>query len=1179
MGFPVIQRRHDGSLFDKSFFFALIIAMTFCLPGVPADAALLCHYKFDGNLLDSSVNNHPAGDGTLQGNAHYVTGKFGQALDFDGAGDFIRIMVAAGSNGGWSPRVKVSNAISVTMWIKMDAYPTADVDLLASRGWSPGDNNFEFHQGGFGYQTPFFVVQQGTFLTEYPHKRITSDKLGKWIHLAMTYDAIGGQSCMYVNGGAGDAAPITSGAWVTIGNYTVGCNEPLNARYFDGQMDDLRIYDHALSPQEVQAVYTEEVDLCGSRDYLPSDLNRDCYVDSDDMLSIVDNWLKSTASSSDSLPVPGTTLYPAGQDIPVYDPQFRETYSLGGEWKLMTERPVRMYKVRVPGVWQNQGPGMSFHGVGYYMKKFDLPFAPQGKRIWLHFENVATYAKVMLNGQELGDHMGAWTPFEFDITDIVQSGNELQVKVDEKPGHFTAGFIPVIEGSWGGIWGDVWLELRPESFIKDMFVTPEVSTSTAKLNIEIHNSAPLPSNAKIEAKAFTVPEGTLAGSMTIDASELDGNGVGLIPVTIANQKLWSPESSNLYTMRLRLLDPQGAVIDQDELKFGMRDFKVEGSKFVLNGNPIYYASILHWGLYHDYLVPSCTKEVFRQEMRKFKELGFNAVNICLFMFPERYYDVADEEGIILWQEYPYWNNFHNAPRPRTTEEKAAFVQEYKEMFKRDRRHTSVLLRSFTLEDHAPDVALLTELYHLGKQMIPGAVLQDNSTEIWWGGIQINEITDFIDHHPYVEVDHWKSEMAGWISVVENKYESKPFVFGEGLDSDTFRDIPAILEHYGQRPWWTMYEHATGSVGIPGFFGPGEFWGQEMVIERLKGELGDKGLGKIKTNSYKHAMLHRKYELEQMRLYDGFAGMSVTGLRDNKLTRPGIFDDLGNLKFSVEDMRRFNAQTIPLIDADRQSRCYRSGETATITCYVSHYDPVNIVNGTLRLELLSTGSTKTFPTVNISKGSVVTLGQWSMPVPAVAVPTEFELRAVLTYGDKTSTNSWPVWIFPAKGTSVSPDITLYDPQGKLSTLDIAGIPAAQEVMITSVLDSTVTNYLNAGGKVVLIDAAAAALPAHGTPFWREVSVERYSLELFGTFPWDGAVDLQFYDMSSRHGYNLNANHTPMLRTINCRSLMQNDVIIQRSYGSGQLIATTLNLTGQSNVAGQCLLGNIVNYLCQ
>lgn len=263
-----------------------------------ADAGLVAHFKFDGNVLDTSGNGYLAGDGQLVGDTHYVAGKSGHALDFDGDGDFIRAMVAPNGYGGWIPQViPNSSAISISMWIKMDTYPTADTDFIAPSSWLPGDHSIEFHQYGFGYQTPFFIVAQGIYLTEYPHQTITADKLSNWFHLAITYDAVAGKAYMYIDGVAGAVAPITSGSFVNIGNYTIGGSTALNDRYFDGQIDEVRIYDYALNSAEVQVIFHEFDDVsdqCGSLGYLPSDFNFDCCVNLKDMAILAGDWLKCT---------------------------------------------------------------------------------------------------------------------------------------------------------------------------------------------------------------------------------------------------------------------------------------------------------------------------------------------------------------------------------------------------------------------------------------------------------------------------------------------------------------------------------------------------------------------------------------------------------------------------------------------------------------------------------------------------------------------------------------------------------------------------------------------------------------------------------------------------------------------------------------------------------------------
>lgn len=279
----------------------LVCCMVLLAAGM-VNAKLVCHYPFDGNLDDSSVNNYPAGDGSLVGDTQYVEGKYGEALDFDGDGDFVQLMVAPDPNNtegwGWKGTYMYDQPkVTIAMWVKMADYPFESTNLLATRSWLPGDNNIEI-SGLFGFQTPFFIVSNGIYPDEYPHKLIPPEKLGNWFHLAVTYDTVAGEANMYIDGVPGSAVQITSGALVNIGNYTLGGNAGIDARYFDGQIDELYIYSQVLSPQEItdlmDGIEPEEEFVCGDSGYLPGDVNKDCNVDLKDLAVMSSNWLKCT---------------------------------------------------------------------------------------------------------------------------------------------------------------------------------------------------------------------------------------------------------------------------------------------------------------------------------------------------------------------------------------------------------------------------------------------------------------------------------------------------------------------------------------------------------------------------------------------------------------------------------------------------------------------------------------------------------------------------------------------------------------------------------------------------------------------------------------------------------------------------------------------------------------------
>lgn len=246
---------------------SIVLLLVLCLVGVSAQAALVAEFNFDGGTLDTSGNGYTGAAGGLVGNTHYVAGavnlegdQLGQALDFDGDGDFIQLMVA-NDPGIWTPEILADQtAVSYAFWVKMDAYQSHDADMLAVRTWWEGDEtNIGFHSAfGVPRDDVYLINNSATTLAEMPTGTITLDMLGQWVHVAATYDAVAGEAYVYINGVKGAKATINPTHLVDIGNYTLGGNMTDQGRYFDGAIDELKIYNHALSQAEVDALLVPE---------------------------------------------------------------------------------------------------------------------------------------------------------------------------------------------------------------------------------------------------------------------------------------------------------------------------------------------------------------------------------------------------------------------------------------------------------------------------------------------------------------------------------------------------------------------------------------------------------------------------------------------------------------------------------------------------------------------------------------------------------------------------------------------------------------------------------------------------------------------------------------------------------------------------------------------------------
>src|SRR5690606_27536624 len=128
--------------------------------------------------------------------------------------------------------------------------------------------------------------------------------------------------------------------------------------------------------------------------------------------------------------------------------------------------------IHVPGAFETV-LGIDFDGIAHYRRKLPLP-TKRSHKVFAEFDAVATHAKVLVNGQQVAEHLGGWTPFRADLTRHLKwdGSDSLEVIVDERVGHNTQGFLPIIQPHFGGIWQSVTLCCNDNPTIdrQDVFV-------------------------------------------------------------------------------------------------------------------------------------------------------------------------------------------------------------------------------------------------------------------------------------------------------------------------------------------------------------------------------------------------------------------------------------------------------------------------------------------------------------------------------------------------------------------------------------------------------------------------------------------------------------------------------------------------------------------------------------
>ena len=523
----------------------------------------------------------------------------------------------------------------------------------------------------------------------------------------------------------------------------------------------------------------------------------------------------------------------------------RSMRSLNGPWEFQREGGGNEWRtIELPCSFEEHA-GIDFDDVGVYRKRIPPFVLADGMRAVIHFQAVATLTTVSFNGQQVGTHLGGWTPFRIDVTDLMRATPpgqpcELLVRVDEKVGHNSQGFMPVFAPHFGGIWQDIKLLIVPEHWMDDTRVLSVGNPETGALQVEIPvrgvpSSRPADFDVRyriLGSDTWSAP-GRFAdnGSKPRDAGT--GNaGTLVVPDTndqvysltipIDAWKWWSPESPNLYELEIRMSDGSKSeltISDRIVTRAAFRSMQVDGHRLMLNGNPLSVRGILNWGYAPPRVAPSIDESHMRTELELARSLGFNLMKFCLWVPPKRYFELADEIGMLTWIEYPTWHSKWTPDQLPTLE------KEFTEFFCYDRNHPSVVLRSLTCETGtSADLGVIRALYDRCHAMIPSAVVEDDSSWIGW-----NRIHDFYDDHPYGNNHTWIPTLEKLRQHIAQR-TPKPLVLGEAIAADTWFDRQEILNVVrDDRPFW-----------LPRFFDGNQEWTERDAESRRGRRAGTAG---------------------------------------------------------------------------------------------------------------------------------------------------------------------------------------------------------------------------------------------------------------------------------------------------------------------------------------------------
>lgn len=339
--------------------------------------------------------------------------------------------------------------------------------------------------------------------------------------------------------------------------------------------------------------------------------------------------------------------------------------------------------INVPGDWNSQRKELLYYeGTVWYKKTFNYQ-RNNDSRVFLYFGAINYHAIVYLNGKEIGQHIGGFTPFNFEITEsIVDGENFIVVKIDNSR---KSEAVPTVKTDWwnyGGITRSVKLIEVPSTFIRDYFIQLDrESAQLIKGWITLDGEYNSGKSVTLE-----IPELKLKQNFVSDAN-------GKCPFEFKSKpELWTPNNPKLYALQIK------TEFDVVTDKIGFRTIKTRGTDILLNNEPVFLRGVC----IHEE-APFRSGRAFSKEDAQVllgwaKEMGCNFVRLAHYPHNEHMTRMADEMGMLVWSEIPvYWTILWDNEKTLQNAK-----NQLSEMITRDKNKASVIIWSMSNETPVSD---------------------------------------------------------------------------------------------------------------------------------------------------------------------------------------------------------------------------------------------------------------------------------------------------------------------------------------------------------------------------------------------------------------------------------------------------------------------------------------------
>ena len=809
-------------------------------------------------------------------------------------------------------------------------------------------------------------------------------------------------------------------------------------------------------------------------------------------------------------------------------------------------------------------PARHYVGAAWYQKEVNIPENWKGKRIVLHLERAHIETRVWVNDKEVGMQNSLVAPHDYDLTAYLVPGKQrISIRIDNRIKEINVGpdshsITDHTQGNWNGIVGNIALQSFEPVYFDAIQVYPDLKNRKAIVKISIANSSPknFKGSIAISAQSFnsTSSDATKEISSTISAAKMSKNAITLELPFGDGMLIWDEFHPALYNLKVKLNSK--AIQTEKTVSFGMREFKIQGNHFMINGVPVVLRGTVHNCEFPLTGYPATTVEAWEVIFKKIKSYGLNHVRFHSWCPPEAAFMAADKVGLYMQPEGPSWPN--HGPKIGLGQPVDKFI--YEETQRIDKQYGNYA--SFTMLSAGNEPA--------GNQVK-----------------YLNEFVDFWKAKDSRKVYTGMSVGGSWPVVPNAEYLVRGGVRGLKWDRnlETVSDfrteiqkfkVPFVAHEIGQYcvfPNFDEIQKYTGVYRAKNF----EMFRQDLEDHHMGNQAKDflNASGKLQVLCYKN-------EIEKILRTPDYGGFQMLGLQDfpgQGTALVGMLDAFFQEKgyVTAKEFSRFCNSTVPL--AKIEKFVYTNNETfkAEIALFHSGATPLKnaVISWTIKNEKGEQLASASFDAKTYENGNGLNVGDLNFPLNQMKEAAKLNLEVKI--GGTNFVNDWDFWVYPEVNTKVSSSVyytTVLDEKAK------------------TVLDKGGKVFLNASGKVIKgKEVTMHFLPVFWNTSWFKMRPPHVTGMLiqdknpaFANFPTSYYSDLQWWDIQNRaQVMNLEdfpADFRPLIQPIDTWFMNRRlALVFEAQVGKGKIIVSSANLGPdvQDKTASKQLFYSLENYM--